>query len=169
MEHDPIIAAAERDLAAIEMRRSEIISFLEQYRCYSQAGATSDEAANVPAAKLAPRSAPVDIVMSAVCDILIARDDAMPLSDVFDALTKRGIIIGGTNPKQNLSQKLHADNRLKSYGSRIGWYFADVVPPCLGGPSRRTTSSAQIHECEEGLATEIARPLQANGAAVSAA
>ena len=161
MEHDPIIEAAENDLADVEARRHEIMAFLARYRRYRE----PTSSALVPTHPDTPvdlirRSAPADKVMSAVHDILGERGDALTLSALFDALLDRGVMIGGRNPKQNLSQKLSAHEGLKSYGKR-GWYFADTIPPCLL-PSARL--SANDHSHEEGPATEMTGPLQSNGA-----
>lgn len=158
MDHDdPIIRAAKRDLADLDAKRSEIASFLERYQRYK--AADSGEAPSMPSLPL--RSPPADKVMSAVHDILMSRGDALTLSAIFDELIRRGIVIGGNHPKQNLSQKLSAHPALKSYGRR-GWYFADAIPPCLQ-PTRQL--SGEDIEYEEGPDTEVTRPLQSNGAA----
>lgn len=101
--------------------------------------------------------------MSAIHDIIGERRDALTLTAIFDALVRRGVAIGGKNPKQNLSQKLSAHPQIKSYGKR-GWYFADVIPPCLQ-PNVRL--SDEEPDYEEGPDTEVTRPLYSNGAASS--
>ena len=68
----------------------------------------------------------------------------------------------GMNPFQ---MKLSAHPQLKSYGKR-GWYFADLIPPCLQTNVRLSDDEP---EYEEGPDTEVTRPLYSNGAAVEPA
>jgi hypothetical protein len=165
MEHDPIIQAAKRDLEALDAQRQDIIDFLERYRLYKGAALRlSVEPTESMALNAQTRGARADEVLSAVADILIGHNDAMSLSDIFDKLRERGIVVGGKNPKQNLSQKLSADEQLKSYGKH-GWYFADKLPPCMGGKS--CLAENRSDQYEEDLALGMARPLQSNGAAGS--
>lgn len=161
MKSDPIIEAAERDLARLDAERQEIAEFIARYRKYKAAVTIGDAASFVGIPSIPPRSSRVDEVMSVVCDVLLERKDAMPLSELLDALIKRQVVIGGRNPKQNLSQKLSHDKSLKSYGKH-GWYFADATPPCVGGAGQLDDSFRGNHE--GGPAKRLARPLQSNGA-----
>lgn len=158
MESDPIIEEAKRDLANLEAQCRELETFIHRYERYKAA---------VVGPQLKPReleshrSPSVDTVMSAVHDILTKQKDALTLTAIFDLLVERGVVVGGNNPKQNLSQKLSASPKLKSYGKR-GWYFADTIPPCL---KQDTRLSEHEWDNEEDLGTEVTRPLQSNGAA----
>ena len=166
METDPIIEAAKQDLADIEAQRHEIEDFLARYERYKGMAAgvpATPSKGDAPPVSLVTtrRSAPADKVMSAVHDILTGRGDALTLTAIFDGLVDRGVTIGGKNPKQNLSQKLSAYPAIKSYGKR-GWYFADAIPPCMRTNSR-LSDDEWTHE--EGLVSELTRPIQSNGAA----
>lgn len=165
MENDPIYEAAKRDLEQHKAECQRLEEWLARYEEY--------KLRLVPPPPLlssgpsdARKSAAAETVISAVHDILEQRKDALTLSALFTALCERGVHIGGKNPKQNLSQKLHACPDLKSYGKR-GWYFADTIPPCL--QPQRVRLDDEDYEYEEGPDTEVSRPLQTNGAAVSAA
>lgn len=162
MEHDPIIAAARQELAGLDSKRREIEDFISRYERYKAHATTAPSDGIIPPidVPLNLRGAPADKVMSAVHDILFQRGDALTLSAIFDELTRRGVIVGGKHPKQNLSQKLSAHQDLRSYGKR-GWYFADRVPPCL---QPRRLSDCEEAEYEEGPDTEVTRPLHSNGA-----
>jgi hypothetical protein len=165
MRNDPIIEAAKRDLAQLDAKRAELRAFIARYEEYrsalSEIGPSSSCSTTEALVERAlRRSAPADQVMSAVHDILACRGDALTLTAIFNALVERGVTIGGSNPKQNLSQKLSAHPKLKSYGKR-GWYFADSLPPCLR-PNTRLWEPAR--EYEEGPDTEMTEPLQSNGA-----
>jgi hypothetical protein len=128
---EQILAAAIRELAELDAKRAEVQAFVARYRHYQLGGPASgsETAIEQSLAVSAPRKgARVDVVMSAVHDILTKRKDAMSVGDILDALIQRSVIVGGKNPKANLSQKLSASRDLKSYGKR-GWYFADIEPP----------------------------------------
>jgi hypothetical protein len=159
---DPIIEAAKRELAELDAKRQEIETFLagyERYRAMIVGLTPSSLTATVP-----PDAKPAkgDAVMSAVCQLLIERGDALTLAAIFDGLVERGVFIGGKHPKQNLSQKLSAHPELKSYGKR-GWYFADTLPPCM--QPVRSLSSDDGPEYEEDPIAVATRSLQWNGAA----
>lgn len=158
MENDPIIEAAMQDLANLEAQHQKVEEWLAQYKRYKEIASGSAETPPRTTAGMTTRkSASCDKVMSAVHDILTDRGDALTLTALFDALIARSVVIGGKNPKQNLSQKLSANPQLKSYGKR-GWYFSDTIPPCLQ-PNVRLSD----WENEEGLNTEVLRPLLTNG------
>jgi hypothetical protein len=165
MQNDPIIEAAKKDLAKLDAQRAELRSFIARYEEYRHALAGPDTLPPYPVhavlVEKPARGTRSDQVMSAVHDILMERGDALTLSAIFNALVERGIVIGGVNPKQNLCQKLSAHPKLKSYGKR-GWYFADTIPPCLQPKARLP----EPWEYEEGLDTEVTRPLQPNGVGI---
>ena len=104
MEHDLIIAAAEKDLATLDAQRHEIANFLDRYRRYKGMAASVNAAPlsadTNDATETARRSAPADTVMSAVHDILSKRKDALTLTAIFEALLERGVMIGGKTPSR---------------------------------------------------------------------
>ena len=166
MENDPIYDEALRDLERHQAECRRLEDFLDRYKGYRQrASAAYPEMADAPKSEAPRKGAPANNVISAVHDILAKRQDALTLSAIFMALCDRGVVIGGNNPKQNLSQKLSSCPDLKSYGKR-GWYFADEIPPCML-PVQRLSDDDR--EYEEGPDTEVTRPLRLNGAAVQAA
>lgn len=161
MDSDPIIRLAEQELANLDVKRRETAAFIAWYkRLKAIASGEPEPEPDEAMVAMIRRSPPADAVLSAVHDILQERGDALTLAAIFDGLLKRGVIVGGKNPKQNLSQKLSAHPLLKSYGKR-GWYFADKLPPCLL-PNVRLPADEMFHE--EGPAMDVAGPLQTNGA-----
>ena len=162
MENDPIIEQALRDLEQHRCECRRLEEFLSRYGDYKQrlSGSLLTKILEPRCEPRRQRSTPADKVISVVHDILEDRGDALTLSAIFNALCSKGIVIGGGNPKQNLSQKLSASPDVKSYGKR-GWYFADTIPPCLQVKQLDDESL----EYEEGPTTEMTRPSQSNGAA----
>lgn len=160
MTRDHIYAAAKAELEELEARCREIEAFLVLYERYERSTSRDVPDAVVSPTPITPETkiATTAEIMSAVHDILMTRGDALTLSALFDGLCRRGIRVGGNNPKQNLSQKLSADDRLMSYGKR-GWFFADQTPPSAR-PYARPQERVQN---EKDPDDEVAGPTQIDG------
>ena len=165
MENDPIYDEALRDLERHQAECRRLEDFLDRYKGYRRraTAAQQPEITDAPKSEAPRKGAPANNVISVVHDILAKRQDALTLSAIFTALCDRGVVIGGNNPKQNLSQKLSTCPDLKSYGKR-GWYFADEIPPCMHPVQRLSDDDP---EYDEDPVTEVTRPSQSNGAASS--
>ena len=159
-QDDPVYQKAVsrfKELCAFEEERKELEAFLRTYERLSGAAppiplaSGQQEVGAVHGANAKPAS--TKEIVDGAMKILSERKSPMALGEIFDALTRRGFVIGGKIPKYNLGAKLSADERLRT--GPMGWWFAsDPYPSRLDG-----------YEYEEGPTTDVARPSLSNGAA----
>jgi hypothetical protein len=104
------------------------------------------------------RKWPSTAIVRMALEVLAQHGRPMKLSALFDAVTARGVIIGGKNPRNNFGAMLSADKVRLTTGKEGWWFTEEFYPRRLDGD-----------EYDEGLAMETARPCLANGAAHNSA
>ena len=161
-QDDPVYRKAVsrlEELCALEAERKELEAFLRTYERLTSAALPvssvsalqAHESPVVPTTNGKPAS--TKSIVDEVMKILSERKSPMALGEIFDALSRRGVVIGGKIPKYNLGAKLSADQSLRT-GPEGWWFSSDPYPSRLDG-----------YEYEEGPVTEVTRPLYSNGAA----
>lgn len=158
MENDTILQRAFDRLREIAAERRKLEDFIATYR---ELVGVKPQAPEIPATILgtARKSATADELVIATLALISARDAPIKLGDVYAALTARGFVIGGKEPRNNLGAKLSADSRLRSVQGH-GWWFKNEPLPW----ERSVSRLQEFGEYEEGPDTEVTRPLQSNGA-----
>ena len=69
------------------------------------------------------KTSPTELIVSASCIVLEEHGRPMSLTALYDALEQRRIMVGGSDPKANLSTKLSsAKDRLYNEKS-LGWWL----------------------------------------------
>lgn len=162
-ENDSVLQAALDRIQELVAERNELEAFVATYRKLKARPSSSQlgEPLSTPVAPAAPQASSTVAIIDAAMNALAKRGGPMKLAELHDAIVVQGVQIGGKNPKNNLGAKLSAEPRLVTH-KELGWWFAsDPVPEKF----RLDDDS----ENERGSATEIAEPLQSNGAAVSPA
>lgn len=161
MENDPIIQRAFDRLREIAAERRKLEDFIATYR--DLAGVQPQTPESVPKVLgTAKKPASAEELVSASLALISEKDEPIRLGDIYTALTAKGYVIGGKEPRNNLGAKLSADHRLKSVQGH-GWWFRDEPLPW-----ERTVSRLQdFAEYEGGLDTEVTRPLQPNGVGIN--
>lgn len=160
MESDPIIQRAFDRLREIAAERRKLEDFIATYR--DLAGVQPQAQETLPSSLgTARKPATAEELVSASLALISERDSPIRLGDIYAALTAKGYVIGGKEPRNNLGAKLSADHRLRSVQGH-GWWFRNEPLPW-----ERTVSRLQeFDEYEEGLDTEVTRPLQPNGVGI---
>jgi hypothetical protein len=75
--------------------------------------------------RMKSRTSPTELIISASCIVLEEHGKPMPLGMILRALEKRRIVVGGTDPKANLSTKLSsAKDRLYNEKNHGWWLIA---------------------------------------------
>jgi len=157
MSEDAIYQRALERLHEISKERRELEDFIATYRKLSGVQVKTPEP--VSSVLGSPRKpATSEAIVEAALEILATKGEPMKLGALYDALTAKGIVIGGKEPRNNLGAKLSADRRLETHRG-LGWWFA-------GEPIGPKAYGRQLGcEYEEGPDTDMSRPLQSNGAA----
>lgn len=154
---DSILQAALDRIQELVAERNELEAFVATYRKLKERSAKCGEPEAEPVALPTLTASNTAAIIDAAMTALAKHRGPMKLSDLHDAIVASGVTIGGKNAKNNLGAKLSADPRLVTHKD-LGWWFAsDLIP-----------IRYQVSD-ERGSATEMAEPLQSNGAAVSPA
>ena len=145
-------------LAALDKERDELLAFIASKPMYERFFA---EAASQPATTAAPclsaRSPKTSKeIVDAAIEIIRTKNRPVVLGDLYRGLVLAGVEIGGKDPRNNLSAKLYADDRVKTLPG-LGWWIVNEQLPLSVRLDQFTN--------EEGPDTDVSRPLHSNGAA----
>lgn len=158
MTTDPNIQEALKQIASLKAELAKWERYVELHRELFRDKIDSQPLRSFPINHPEKRWTAAAIVDAAL-DVLAHRGRPMKLGDLYQALVAQGVQIGGKNPRNNLGAMLSGD-KIRLCTGPDGWWFKDEIQP------PRINAEA---EYEEGPDTEVSRPLQTNGAAVSAA
>ena len=89
------------------------------------------------------RTSPTAVIVGVSCRIIGQYGKPMPLGQLYDELQKSGIVIGGTDPKANLSTKLSSAKDKLYNEKNLGWWL--------------TARRSEVSKKQESLANGIAR------------
>jgi len=64
----------------------------------------------------------------------------LPLEQLFNEVTKSGLVVGGQKPKDNYSARLYNSGCFRSLGKKTGWWFKDRPLPGSQEDDHDTTS-----------------------------
>lgn len=128
-------AFAKRDAALREAAEWE--TFIQRYRQLVEGddlpmqGDTPGRQAR--GVRSSDRELPLDSELSktitAVEEVLNDRGCPMPLGKLFDEVMRRGLNIGGANPRGNFGARLFNSGRFRSINKKDGWWFKDQPIP----------------------------------------
>lgn len=135
----------DREISALRLEANELDAFIEMHnkmKARLQANPPvspqaptipyqiSDSEGNTSATK--PSPTPKSEIVKAAVGVVREHQKPVPLGDLCDALTAAGVVIGGNDPKANLSAKLGQSSELISL-RKLGWWikgepYGDYVP-----------------------------------------
>ncbi|MBV8888119.1 MAG: hypothetical protein JO305_00450 [Alphaproteobacteria bacterium] len=150
-------AKAKRDASLREAERwSDFIRQCEELR--ADADATPQQAPRSVARprRDAQRSLPEDSELAKTIAMVDAVLDAfgrpVPLSELYNAVTKSGLIIHGKRPRDVLGARLYNSNRYRSQGKQTGWWFKDrPIPIRETAPALKQATIAPSDSSDGGL------------------
>lgn len=117
--------------------RDEIEKFLEMHKRLSKKlleSAAQFSSSPPPTNQSSKLPNSTSEILNAVGDVLNRHGRAMQLADLHDALTERGIVVPGKDPRNNLSAKLYASDRFATTRG-VGWWFASSKLSETKGPA----------------------------------
>ena len=93
----------------------------------------------------ASKTSPTAVIVGVSCRIIGQYGKPMQLAQLYDELQKSGIVIGGLDPKANLSTKLSSAKDQVYNEKHLGWWL--------------TARKSELLTKQESLANGVARPL----------
>jgi hypothetical protein len=134
---DQMISDLEARLQELRDFRTRYVQTLEMKRLIgseTQSDPTREASIKTPSVqsrklhrrrKMKSRACPTELIITASCIVLEQHGKPMPLAPLHEALEKRGIVVGGSDPKANLSTKLSsAKDRLYNEKNHGWWLIA---------------------------------------------
>ncbi len=151
---EPILerAIAKRDAALREA--AEWNTFIKRYQ--QLAGIAPDHTQSPDLARKAPseHEIPSDSELGKTIEtveaILNEWERPVRLSELYDEVTKRGLVVGGKDPKGNFGARLWGSGRFRSISKSTGWWFKDRPWPPAGiqedgdDPITETPNSSEL-------------------------
>lgn len=132
-ENNPILQAALDRLGELNEERRELEAFIALHRKLAARiakGVRHYKVANpadVAHRTLEPTPSGSDEILAGIRGVMREHGGPIPLADLHAGLTRRGIIIPGKDPRNNLSQRLSSSGEFS--GKRgVGWWFANEWP-----------------------------------------
>ncbi|MBL8567092.1 MAG: hypothetical protein JNM89_15360 [Hyphomicrobiaceae bacterium] len=151
MTNDPLIQAAQDRLREILAERDELETFIEMHRRLSKklfSEQPRTEPPPKPASSVATNAGRANStveILDAAARILNKHGKPMRLADLHDALTGEGIVVPGSDPRNNLSAKLYSSDRFATQRG-IGWWFASQLsePVTTTAPEAPVNGSSDV-------------------------
>ena len=163
MQQDHIIRLALERLKAITVESQELEVFIATYQ--KLAGRLPSVEPVAPVLKRQPDTPPVsdkpwstERILLAAGEALNANKGPMKLGALFAELVRRGVVIGGGKPVNNLGAKLSAD-KVRFETSEHGWWYRGEPLPL---EYRKDFEDSEIEKGPEAFDPE---PSRMNGAA----
>ena len=89
------------------------------------------------------KTSPTDLIVQQSCKIIGEHGKPMPLSKLYEELSRRGVAIGGSDPRANLSTKLSSAKAQLCNIKHLGWWL--------------TAKKAEFSQKQESPANGVAR------------
>jgi hypothetical protein len=143
-----VVQAAVKELAdldakqaQIDARRAKLHEFLAMAEQLGAPAPSTEVGSAVAQLAAAQSPTPVAEIRKRAAAILASVGRPMPLSELHNALLRAGVVIGGKDPRSNLSAKLNGAKEIKCIRGK-GWVAQNDQGPA-GGTARPYRNGAE--------------------------